>query len=299
MNYYHLAVFVAVARRLSYSRAAEDLYISQPAVSRHVHELEKELRAQLFGQAGNRIYLTEAGRLVYGYAQRLFEIEAEMRRALEELENLDRGSLRLGASSTPGIYLLPPVVAAFRQQYPGVEVSLAIANSEQIESRVLQNDLDLGFVGAVAQGDLQVRPYARDELLLIVPPGHPFAGLEVVAPERLEREPFLVREPGSGTRALLEEELARVGVTLHHVMELNGCEAVKRGVAAGMGIAVVSGRSIEVEVREGLVRSVRLEGLRLERELSIISRKGARPSAASLAFVALAQKLLPAPHGVT
>lgn len=290
MNLYRLRIFLAVARRLSYSRAAEDLFISQPAVSRHVDALEKELGTQLLGQTGNRVYLTESGRLVYSYAQKLFGVEEELDRALAELKHLKRGYLRLGASSTPGIYLLPPVIACFQERYPGVEVSLAVANSREIEERVLRNELDLGFVGAHSRPGLQVRPYARDRLILIVSPRHPLATQSSATVEQLQSEPFLLREQGSGTRRAFEEELARQGIGLARAMELNGSEAVKRGVMAGMGLATVSGYSVEVEMRQGLLRTLRVAGLRLERELSILSLKDVRPSAAALAFVALAQK---------
>src|SRR3972149_4082409 len=194
MNFHHLQVFRTVARRLSYSRAAEELYISQPAVSRHVHALEKDLGAKLLGQSGNRVYLTDAGRIVFDYAQRVFALTEEAKRALLELEGLERGYLRLGASSTPGVYLLPAVITLFRQRYPGVEVSLAIGNSQQIEERVLRDELDLGFVGARFLPELHVQPYARDSLVLIVPLAHPFAEREAVSPRELEAEPFILRE---------------------------------------------------------------------------------------------------------
>ena len=294
MNLYRLKIFLAVARRLSYSRAAEDLFISQPAVSRHVASLETELGVQLLGQAGNRVFLTEMGRLVLGYAQRLFDVEEELSTALAEAANLGRGRLRLGASSTPGVYLLPPIVAAFQERYPGIEMSLLVANSQEVETQVLAGELDLGFVGAGFQPGLQVLPYVLDRLLVVAAPSHPLASEVVAIPlERLRSERFLLREPGSGTRRVLEEELERHGFRPGRVMELAGCEAVKRGAMAGMGIAAVSGHSVEMELRQGLLRIITVDRLRLEREISIISRKDVRPSAAALAFTALAHKLSP------
>jgi len=289
-----LQVFYTVAKRLSYSRAAEELYISQPAVSRHVHALEKDLGAKLLGQSGNRVYLTDAGRIVFDYAQRVFALTEEAKRALLELEGLERGYLRLGASSTPGVYLLPPLVTLFRARYPGVEVSLTIGNSQDIEERVVRNELDLGFVGARFLAQLQVQPYLRDELVLIVPVGHPLAGREVVRPEEIERESLILRESGSGTRRVVEEGLAQAGLRLRRPLELRGCEAVKRAVAAGMGIAFVSGYSVQLEVAHGMLRTVAMPDLRLSRELSIVSPKDVRPSAAALAFLALVRKT-PAP----
>ncbi|MCL4370833.1 MAG: LysR substrate-binding domain-containing protein [Chloroflexi bacterium] len=297
MNLYRLRIFLAVARRLSYSRAAEDLFISQPAVSRHVASLEKELGVQLLGQSGNRVFLTETGRLVYGYAQRLFDVEEELGRALAEMANLGRGYLRLGASSTPGVYLLPPVVAAFQELYPEIEVSLLVTNSQEVETRVLGGELDLGFVGMSFQPGVQILPYTRDRLVIVAPPSHPLASEATVPLERLRSERFLLREPGSGTRRVLEEELERHGFRLFRVMELAGCEAVKRGVMAGMGIAAVSGYSVEIELRQGLLGIITVDRLRLEREISIISRKDVRPSAAALAFTALAHKLVASAPG--
>lgn len=293
MNLYRLKVFLAVARRLSYSRAAEDLFISQPAVSRHVAALEKELGVQLLGQSGNRVFLTELGRMVYSYSQKLFDVEGELAQALAEVAKLERGCLRLGASSTPGIYLLPPAVAEFQERYAQVEVSLALANSQEIEARVLGGELDLGFSGMGFQPGLHVIPYVRDRLVMVAAPWHPLSSEVSIPLERLRSERFLLREPGSGTRKVFEEELGRLGFRPGRVMELHGCEAVKRGAMAGMGIAAVSGYSVEIELRHGLLRALPVEGLRLERELAIISPKGVRPSAVALAFVALAHKLLP------
>lgn len=297
MNLYRLRIFLAVARRLSYSRAAEDLFISQPAVSRHVASLEKELGVQLLGQSGNRVFLTETGRMVLGYAQRLFDVEEELVRALAEVANLGRGHLRLGASSTPGVYLLPRAVAAFQERYPGIDMGLLVANSQEVETRVLAGELDLGFVGMGFRPGLQSIPYARDRLVIVAPPSHPLASEGSIPLERLRSERFLLREPGSGTRRVLEDELGRREFQLGRVMELAGCEAVKRGVMAGMGIAAVSGYSVEVELRQGLLRGLPVEGLRLERDISIISRKDVRPPAAALAFAALAHKLPPSAPG--
>ena len=293
MNLYRLKIFLAVARRLSYSRAAEDLFISQPAVSRHVASLETELGVQLLGQSGNRVFLTEMGRLVLGYAQRLFDVEEELSTALVEAANLGRGRLRLGASSTPGVYLLPPIVAAFQERYPGIEVSLLVANSQEVETQVLSGELDLGFVGMGFQPGLQVLPYALDRLLVVAAPSHPLVSEAAIPIERLRLERFLLREQGSGTRKVLEEALERHGFRPGRVMELAGCEAVKRGAMAGMGIAAVSGYSVEMELRQGLLGIITVEGLRLERQISIISRKDVRSSAATLAFTALAHKLSP------
>lgn len=291
MNSYHMQVFIAVARRLSYSRAAEELFVSQPAVSRHVHSLEKELGAQLLGQVGNRVYLTEEGKIVYEYARKLAFVEEEMKRALAELENTERGYLRLGASSTPGVYLLPHLVAKYRQRYPGIEVSVKVTNCGQIVGGVLQNELDLGFLGGTpADPALDVHPYVHDGLLLVCSPSHSFAMRGSVTPEEMVQEPFVLREQASCTRWMLEEELEPRGLQLRKAMELNGSEAVKRAVAAGVGLAVVSEHSVEYEIRHGLLHGLRIEGLSLEREMSVIAHREVRPSAAAVAFLSLLEE---------
>ncbi len=290
LSFHHLQVFRAVARRLSYSRAAEEFVISQPAVSRHVHALERELGAQLLGQVGNRVYLTDAGRMVLAYADRVAELTGEVERALAELENLERGYLRIGAASTPGLYLLPPVVAEFRRRYPGIDVSLRLANSQQVEEAVQRAELDVGFVGARFLPELQVRPYARDELILVVPPGHEFAQRGEVSAAALAEVDLVVREQGSGTRRTLEVELSRLGVTPRRLLELSGCEAVKRAAMAGLGVAVVSARSVGLELRCGELCQVPISDLKLTRELYVVTRKDSRQSAAALTFLALARK---------
>ena len=288
MNSYHLHVFLAVARRLSYSRAAEDLLISQPAVSRHVHALEKELGARLLGQVGNRVHLTEAGTIVYDYARKLAFVEDEMRRALGELNNLERGYLRIGASSTPGVYLLPALVARYRRRHPGIEVSVTVANCGQIVGGVLQNELDLGFLGGTPSDPaLEVRPFVHDRLLLVCSPSHDFGTRDSVTPEEMVQQPFVLREKASCTRWMLEEELTPRGLQLRKAMELNGSEAVKRAVAAGVGLAVVSEHSVEEELRQRALHALRIDGLPLEREMSIISHRDTRHSAATMAFLSL------------
>ncbi|MCL4465002.1 MAG: LysR family transcriptional regulator [Chloroflexi bacterium] len=290
LNFHHLTVFRAVAKKLSYSRAAEELLISQPAVSRQVGALEREVGADLLGQVGNRVYLTEAGRVVLAYAERVAELTRETARALAELDDLERGYLRLGASSTPGAYLLPAVLAAFRAAHPGVDLTVRVANSQVIEEEVLAGRLDLGFVGARFLPGLQMRPYAKDELALVVAPGHPFAALSAVTPAQLAGADLVVREEGSGTRRVVDGELAPLSFPAGRRLELNGCEAVKHAAIAGLGAAVVSARSVALELRCGELLRVPVTGLKLERDLYVINRKDERPSAAALAFLALTRK---------
>ena len=290
LNLHRLRVFHAVARRESYSRAAEDLHISQPAVSKHVLDLEEELGAKLFHRLGRRIVLTEAGRLMTDYAQRIFVLADEARRALQELQGLERGRLRLGASTTPGCYLLPRVLAAFRAQYPRLEVSLDIMASHDVVEQVLRQDLDLGFVGATFAADLHVQPYVEDELVLILRPGHPLASLRAISREGLEGETFLLRDIASGTRTVAEAELKARGITIRHLLELRSVEAIKQAVAEGLGISFISRYAVALEVRHKALAVAADPRLRFRRPLVMISRKDARLSPSALAFAASVRK---------
>jgi DNA-binding transcriptional LysR family regulator len=291
MNFHRLRVFREVARHLSFSRAAEELYTSQPNVSRHIAKLEAELGVTLFHRLGTRVALTDAGRMVYDYAQRVFELTEGLHRALNELRGLERGYLRLGASSTPGLYLLPPMVAGFQRRHPGLEIALHLANTQEVVGKVLGNEVDLGFVEApVTTPGVQVQPYTRDVLVPIAAPDHPLTAVPRVKPEDLAQETLVLREEGSGTRQVLEEALARWGVRPHRVLVINGCEGVKRAVAAGLGISFVSHHAIELERVQGMVKVLAGEELRLERALLIVTHKDIRPSAAALAFLAYVRK---------
>jgi DNA-binding transcriptional LysR family regulator len=251
--------------------------------------LEAELGSSLLHRLGSGVELTEAGRLVYRYAEQVFDLTAGLERSLAELAGLERGSLRLGASSTPGLYLLPPVIAHFGRDYPGLEVSFSISNSSQVVNEVLAGKLDLGFVGGfVEAAGLQKQPFGWDEVVLIAPPGHRLAEQANIPAVELVRERFIVRESGSGTNQVAEAALAELGLQPERVLEMPGCEAVKRMVVAGLGLSFVSRRAVDLELKQGLLAV--LPGLRFSRELYAISRKDARLSPAALAFLAFARK---------
>jgi DNA-binding transcriptional LysR family regulator len=290
LNLHRLRVFHAVARRESYSRAAEDLHISQPAVSKHVLDLEEELGTKLFHRLGRRIVLTEAGRLMADYAQRIFLLADEARRALEELHGLERGRLHLGASSTPGNYLLPKALAAFQAKYPRLEMSLNIMASHDVVDRVIRQDMDLGFVGATFAADLHVQPYMEDELVLILRPGHPLASVRTIPREALEQEIFVLRDAASGTRTVAEAELKTRGIAIRQMLELRSVEAVKQAVAEGLGISFISRYAIGLEVRHKVLAIAADRSLRFPRPLVMISRKDARLSPSALAFAASVRK---------
>jgi DNA-binding transcriptional LysR family regulator len=282
-------VFLAVAKAGSFRAAAEAMHLSQPALSQHVAEMERELGTRLFDRLGRKVALTEAGRVLENHAHRLFASLASAREAVADLSGLKRGSLVLGASTTPGIYVLPGMIAAFQKTYPGVALSLRIANSALIEEQIRGNELDLGVVGGhpLRLGEECVAAGLLDELVLIVPPSHPWARRREIQPSLLEGERLLVREEGSATRQVTERALQRAGGHIKASMELGHTEAIKQAVMVGLGIAFVSIHAIRGEVAVGRLRAVRLKGLRIQRHFHIIHNEARTLSASARAFIEL------------
>ncbi|MBI1733989.1 MAG: LysR family transcriptional regulator [Candidatus Rokubacteria bacterium] len=289
MTLRQLEVFLAVSRDGSFSRAARTLGLSQPTLSEHVHELERELGRPLFVRRGRTIALTEAGRVFEPHAQRAVRTVADGRQAVMELDGLTRGALLIGAGTTPGIYVLPALLAEFRRRYPGIDVTLRIANSRVIEDQVRANQLDLGVVGGhgLAPGERCVAAGLVDELALIVAPRHPWARRREIAPERLGGQRVLIREPGSATREVMERALHGAGVTLPTTMELDHTEAIKQAVMAGLGVALVSVHAVRGELATRRLRVVRLRGLRIRRHFHVIHNDARALGASARAFTAL------------
>lgn len=287
-----MRVFHAVATHRSFTRAAVELCISQPGVTFHIKGLEREYGTALFERVGKRLYVTDAGRTLLGYVQRMALLEEEARVALEELKGLQSGVLVVGASATIGIYLLPEVVGEFRKRHPGIKVSLRVGNKRHTIERLLHNELDFGLVaGPVDTVQLVAEPYLDDELVVIVSPQHRFAGEAVVYPGELRRDTFLVREEGSGTQELMEERLAQLGIAPADTMQLGSTEAIKQAVAANLGISIASRYSVEAELASGRLHAANVPTLRMQRHLLLLHHKDKRVSRAMLAFRLLLQEL--------
>jgi DNA-binding transcriptional LysR family regulator len=287
-----IRVFHAVASTLSFSRAAEDLSISQPGVTFHIKAIEREYGVSLFERVGKKLYLTDAGLTLQAYVQRLSLLEEEARVAIEELKGLESGALAVAASATIGIYLLPEVVGEFRRRYPGIKVSLRVGNKRHTIERLLNNDVDFGLCAApVLDAALIGEPYLDDELVVIVSPAHRFAREPVVYPGELRRETFLVRESGSGTQELMEERLAQLGVEPADTMQLGSTEAIKQAVAANLGISIASRYSVEAELAGGRIRTANVPALKFERRLLLLHHKDKRLSKIATAFRLVLQEV--------
>jgi LysR family transcriptional regulator, low CO2-responsive transcriptional regulator len=280
-----IRVFHAAAARLSYSKAAQELGISQPAVSFHIRGLEDELGVSLFERMGKQIFLTTAGRILAEDAARMMLLEEEARIAITELQGLDRGVLVVGASATIGIYLLPEVLGVFHERHPAVKVNLRLGNKARTLERLHDNEVDFGLVaGPLMESDLVSEAYLEDELIPIVAVGHRFAKKHRVQPSELRSETFLMRERGSGTQQRLEERLFQVGVQPTETMQLGSTEAIKQAVSANLGISVASRYALRQEIASGRLEQANIPGLIISRELLLVHHKDKRLSRAAIAF---------------
>ena len=289
MTFRQIEIFLAVGRAKSFTRAAESVHVSQSTLSQHILELERELDVRLFDRLGRVVTLTEAGRLFEEHASRIVTTVASARRAIDGLKGLERGSLVIGASTTPGIYLLPGVVAGFKRRYPGIQVSLQIANSQVIEERIRADAVDLGVVGGHLLGAHErcVAAGLLDELLLIVGPHHPWAGRREVAPRELASQPLLLREHGSATRLVTERTLEQAGVKFTVAMEFDHIEAIKQAVMSGLGVAFMSAYAVRGEIATRRLACLRLKGLRVRRHFHVIHNEARTLTASGRAFMEL------------
>ncbi len=288
MNFEQLRSFRAVATEGGFSRAAESLYLTQSTVSMQVRALERELGVRLFQRLGRRVLLTPEGKSMLAYASRILSQAEAARRAMEAFRELDAGELVVGASLTIGNYLLPELFGVFRRSHPGVRLVLDIAPTYRIAERVVAGALDLGLVEAeVSDPELERLPFHTDELVLIVPPGHRWAERGWVAVADLPEEPFLEREPGSGTREIVQGRLSDQGITVTPLLELGSPDALKRAVRAGLGVAIVSRATVDLELQCGALKAVPVRGLELTRPFLILRHRDRYVSPVLSAFLEL------------
>jgi DNA-binding transcriptional LysR family regulator len=283
----HLETFVRAAEMGSFTAAARALNRTQATVSQRIAALEQELGVALFSRQGGGVLLTDAGRRLYGYAQRILELHREARQEVSGQPVPLTGELSLAASSVPGEHLLPGLLSTFHQRQPHIQVKATVADSGAVLAQVEQGEVHLGLVGR--KGDsphLDYRCLACDTLALVVPSGHPWARRESVSLEELGSCPLVLREAGSGSRWCLEQALARAGKSLrdlHVAVELGSNEAIKEAVLRGLGLAVLSTQAVGREVQAGKLHVLEVAGLVLRREMfAVWDRRRALPIPARL-----------------
>jgi DNA-binding transcriptional LysR family regulator len=292
MDIRDLEVFLAMVKHLNFSHAGEEVHLSQPSVSVRIHSLEDELQTRLFEQIGKKVMLTEAGRIFEPYARRVVSALDDSRRAIEEYRGLEQGSLRIGASTTPGMYLVPRVIAKFKRKHPKIVVRLGIKNTRQIEEGIIGSEFDLGIVGGhLISDEIETITWRTDELVLTVPRGHRLARNRQITPGDLTDEKFINREPGSATQAAIESHLHLLNLPLESSLEMGNPETVKLAVKDGLGIAFLSKFAIETDLRTRTLVALNVRGLHINRELKIIYRKGRHLSRADSAFIEMARQL--------
>jgi len=290
-----LQVFHAVAKHLSFTKAAETLFMTQPAVTFQIKQLEEHLNARLFDRAQGRISLTPAGQVALEYAERILQLSAELDTRIKEMSGQAAGPLLIGASMTIGEYVLPQLIGHFKARFPAVGPALYVGNSEAVQERVAERTLDLGFIeGDSHLPSLQLEVCCEDELQVVCAPSHALAKEPFAPPAALAQHAYIGREAGSGTRAVIDRYLQKAGVapdSLNTVVELGSPEAIKGLVATGMGFAIMSRVIVAKELQLGQLVQVPLKP-QLFRNFSVVYARERFHSRLVAAFLAFAKERL-------
>lgn len=279
-----LQVFESVARHLSHSRAAAELFLSQPAVSMQIKQAEQTIGLPLFEQAGKKLFLTEAGREMLHYSRSVMLLMQEMQLVFDEMKGLEYGQLNIAVVSTAN-YFMPQLLAKFIQSHPKIKVSLSVANRDAVIKQLAENIADLAIMGQPPDGsDMLAEPFMQNPLVVIAAPTHPLAYTKKIQPRQLVKETFLLREQGSGTRGVVERFFSshRLALPTHMAMDTN--EAIKQSVQAGMGIGIISRHGIELELETKRLVVLDVEHFPIVRHWHIVHRKDKRSSIAAQEF---------------
>ncbi len=279
MEDHKLRVFCTVAETKSFSKASEIIHLTQPAVSLQIQALEELYETKLFDRSSSTVSLTPAGDILYKYAKEILALYAAAEKTVGELTGLVKGSISVGASTTIGNHLLPSVLADFRRTHPKIKVHLSVGNTKRIVEFLNSGNIDIGLVeGDVARQKVLVEKLTSDELVVIVPPLHPFTKKKEVSIYDVAKEPFILREEGSGTRQTIEKYLNKHGINTHDIkasMMLGSTEAIKEAVESGIGISIVSRWAARKENKYGSLKLLSLKEEKFFRDFSLISHKNA------------------------
>lgn len=290
MEDHKLKVFCTVADTKSFSKTSDIIHLTQPAVSLQIQALEEKYETKLFDRSSSTVTLTPAGEILYRYAKDILTLYASAEKAIGKHTGLVKGSLTIGAGSNIGNYILPTLITEFRQTHPKSKIYLIVSNTKRVIELLNGGNIHLGLVeGDVSRQKMVLKKLLTDELLLIVPPGHPWAKKREVTIAELCDEPFLLREPGSGTRQMIEKFLSRHGVTLHDLKLsaiLGSTEAIKDAVENGLGVSIISRWAARKEHKYGTLHLLNIKEEKMVRDFSLIMNRNSVPSNSLEEFVA-------------
>ena len=297
MDLWQLNIFCKVIELKSFSRAGKAVHLSQPTISSHIKDLEDHFECRLIDRLSKEAIPTKAGELLYDYAKRMLALRDETETALAEYNGKIRGRLLIGGSTIPGTYLMPQLIGDFKRKYPDVIVSLVIGDTDYIIERILKGRLELGIVGAKAETRKIIqKKLIEDEMRLIVPADHCWAGKKRLSLKRLISEPFILREHGSGTLKSLDQSLSSCGYRiedLNVVAELGSTQAICQGIKTGVGVSVISTLAVAEDLQAGKVNALEIDGLDLKRNFYLTRHRYRSPSPLSEAFAKFLEEKLP------
>lgn len=290
MDLWQLNIFCKVVEKKSFSKAGKSVHLSQPTISSHIRDLESHFDCKLIDRLGKEALPTSAGILLYQHARRMLQLRDETETAMAEFQGSIRGKFSLGGSTIPGTYMLPQLVGGFRKRHPEVTLSLEIADSSEILTKILEGKLEIGIIGAVAS-DRRAEQICvlEDQLGLLVPAGHSWAKKGRISLADLKKEPFILREQGSGTRQAFVNHLKEKGLSIEDftiIAEMGNTQAVIQAVKGGLGVSILSALAVEEDVANGRLVMLKVEGLDLARNFYLTRHRGRSPSPISSAFMA-------------
>ncbi len=290
LDFRHLETFCRIAKLKSFSKAADDLFLTQPTVSGHILSLEHSFSIRLFDRTGREVRLTKAGEVFLQYASKMLSCRKDLLNALSEYSHGIRGELSLGASTIPGEYLLPKLMGTFKKEHPRFSLSLKISDTKEIMNWMLQGDIEYGMIGGkVNHHLLQFEKYEEDEIIVAAPYDHPLTKRKKVGLVDLLKEPWIIREEGSGTQMAVEKALRNKGRSLKEfdvVMEMGSTSSVKEGLKAGLGLAFISKRAVEEELKQDRLSQIHVEDIDpISRQIYIVYHRGRTLSPIGMAFL--------------
>jgi len=285
---FRLKVFYTVAKRLSFTKAADELFISQPAITKHIHELEDEYKAKLFERKGNRISLTQAGQLLFNFVEDVFERYDNVAFEINALDKRKEGMLRLGASTTVSQYIVAPLLAKFRNKFADVQLSLITGNTTYVEKALLDKDIEIGIIEGYSKNtEISYHPYLKDELVLVCSNKHPLANRSELNLDELKTIRFVQREHGSGTLEVIEHAIKKAGINPNELqveIRLGSTESIKSYLMNAPCMAFISIHAITDELKNSKLKVVDVDGLTIERTFYIITLQGKITGLADLFF---------------